>query len=127
MDGVGEGINIILKLVEIGGLVIEEIREAKLDITVEGDIQDFLGINIEKKGDGTIHLTQPHLIDQILRDLRMEADNVAIKETPAESSKILNRHSSLAPFDGSFNYRSVIGKLNYLKKGSRPDIAYILH
>ena len=28
MDGVGEGINIILKLVEIGGLVIEEIREA---------------------------------------------------------------------------------------------------
>jgi Reverse transcriptase (RNA-dependent DNA polymerase) len=39
--------------------VIEDIKRAKLDITVEGDIQDFLGINIERKSDGTIHLTQP--------------------------------------------------------------------
>jgi hypothetical protein len=45
---------------------IEDIKAAGLDITVEGDLQDFLGVNIEKKADGTIHLTQPHLIDQIL-------------------------------------------------------------
>jgi hypothetical protein len=31
------------------------------------------------------------------------------------------------PFDNSFNYKSVIGKLNYLEKGSRSDIAYIMH
>ena len=31
------------------------------------------------------------------------------------------------PFDDSFNYRSVIGKLNYLEKSSRPDIAYATH
>jgi hypothetical protein len=43
--------------------VIEDIRKAKLDIMVEGDIQDFLGINIVRKEDSTIHLTQPHLID----------------------------------------------------------------
>jgi hypothetical protein len=49
--------------------VIEDIKQAGLDITIEGDLQDFLGINIDRKEDGSIHLTQPHLIDQILKDL----------------------------------------------------------
>ena len=30
-------------------------------------------------------------------------------------------------FDNSFNYRSVIDKLNFLEKASRPDIAYAAH
>ena len=105
---------------------IEDIRAAKLDITIEGDIQDFLGVNITRREDGTVHLTQPHLIDQILEDLHME-ENVTTKTLPAPSSKILSRHSDSEDFDNSFNYRSVIGKLNYLEKGSRPDIAYITH
>jgi hypothetical protein len=47
---------------------------------------------------------------------------------PADSpSKLLSRHSALTPFDNSFNDKSVIGKLNYLKKGSRSDIAYSTH
>ena len=70
---------------------IKDIKKAKLDITIEGDIQDFLGVNIERKEDGTIHLTQPHLIDQILKESRLE-DNASIKETPAPSSKLLSRH-----------------------------------
>ena len=105
---------------------IKDIQAAKLDITIEGDIQDFLGINIERKEDGTVLLTQPHLIDQVIKDLKLP-DNTATKSTPAASSKLLSRHSDSKPFDGSFHYRSVIGKLNYLEKGSRPDIAFIVH
>ena len=107
--------------------IIEDMKRVKLDITVEGDLQDFLGVNIDRKEDGSIHLTQPHLIDQILKDLRLDADNVAVKSTPASSSKILSRHDDSEPFDNSFNYRSIIGKLNYLERGSRSDIAYIVH
>jgi hypothetical protein len=105
---------------------IKDIQAAKLDITIEGDLQDFLGINIEKKQDGSIHLTQPHLIDQIINDLKLPT-NTNPKAIPAPSSKLLSRHTESKPFDGSFNYRSIIGKLNYLEKGSRPDIAYIVH
>jgi hypothetical protein len=54
-------------------------------------------------------------------------DVTKTKTTPAFSSKLLKRHSNSPPFDGSFNYRSVVGKLNYLEKGSRPDIAYAVH
>ena len=107
--------------------VIEDIKKAKLDITIEGDLQDFLGVNIDRKPDGSIHLTQPHLIDQILKDLKMTDDKVKPKTTPASSSKLLSRHSESPDFDESFNYRSVIGKLNYLEKATRSDIAYITH
>ena len=105
---------------------IEDIKAAKLNITVEGDLQDFLGVNINRKEDGTIHLTQPHLVDQILEELGLP-DNLKSKPIPATSSKLLSRHSESEKFDGSFNYRSIIGKLNYLEKGSRSDIAYIMH
>jgi hypothetical protein len=107
--------------------IIEDMQKAKLDITVEGDLQDFLGVNIEQKEDGTIHLMQPHLIDQILKDLRLDKENVKEKSTQASSSKMLSHHSDSELFNNSFNYRLVIGKLNYLEKGSRSNIAYITH
>ena len=77
---------------------VEDIKSAKLDITIEGDIQDFLGVNIDHKPDGTIHMTQPHLVDQILDDLKM-GENVTPKPTSATSSKLLSRHSNSKNFD----------------------------
>ena len=79
--------------------IISDIRKAKLQITEEGDIQDFLGVNIEQRPNGSIELTQPHLINQILKDLKMEKDNVITKNTPAASSQILRRHEESNKFD----------------------------
>jgi hypothetical protein len=111
--------------------VIELIRKAKLDITVEGDVQDFLGVNIDRKEDGTIHFSQPHLIDKILEATWMDRKGIKPKDTPHPSSKILHRHSDSPPFNAKgiddFNYRSVIGMLNYLDKGSCSDVAYATH
>ena len=107
--------------------VIKEIQDAGLNITVEGTIKDFLGVNIEKQKDGTIEFTQPHLIDKVLSALRLDGKTVKPKDVPAASSKILKRHADLAPFDNHFNNRSVVGMLNYLEAGSRSDIAYATH
>jgi hypothetical protein len=112
---------------EIEQIIKELQTKAKLSITVEGDLADFLGVNIDRRDNGTIHLTQSHLIDQILSDLRMNNDNVKPKSTPAASSKLLSRHTRSKPFDNSFNYRSVIGKLNYLEKATRSDISFAVH
>jgi hypothetical protein len=65
--------------------IIKEMQKVKLNITVEGDLEDFLGINVDCKKDGTMNLTQPHLIDQILKDLSLEDENVTTKDTPAGS------------------------------------------
>jgi hypothetical protein len=53
----------------------EDIKAAGLDITVEGDLQDFLGVNIERTQDGKIHLTQPHLIDSDTRGSEDDGSN----------------------------------------------------
>jgi hypothetical protein len=49
--------------------IIEDMKKAGLKLTVEDDISNFLKVQIERKTDGTIHMAQPHLIDQILEDL----------------------------------------------------------
>jgi len=103
--------------------IIRELKDADLNITEEGDLQDFLGVNIEQQDDGSVLLTQPHLIDSILQDLQMDA-STKTKSTPASSSQILFRHTDSHSFNRSFDYRSVIGKLNYLERASRPDISY---
>ena len=107
--------------------VIEDIKAAKLNITVEGDLQDFLGVRIKRKANGEIHFTQPQLIDKIIKMVRMEHDNVKVKETPVASLRLLLRHSNSPDFDKSFDYQSVLGMYGYLEKATRSDIAYIMH
>ena len=107
--------------------VVQDLKKANLNITDEDDIQDFLGVNIKKRKDNTYNLTQPHLVDQILKELNMSNDNVKCKSTPAMVSQLLKRDESGNPHDMSFHYRSIIGKLHYLEKGTRSDISYITH
>ena len=106
--------------------VMKDIEDAGLKITREGNVQDFLGINIERKGKNKIKMSQPNLTRQILKALRLDEESKG-KNIPAASSKVLTRHPSSEEFDGSFNYRSVICQLNYLEKGTRMDIAYQAH
>ena len=53
-------------------------------IEPEGDITDFLGVNIERKSEGEYILTQPQLIDQIISGLRLEQERFQHKGHPHE-------------------------------------------
>jgi hypothetical protein len=96
------------------------------DLTDEGELSDYLGVKISRQDDGTILLTQPHLIDQIISDLGLKP-NTKTKEMPALTSKILTRDINGHPFREDWHYRSIIGKLNFLEKSTRPDLAYAVH
>jgi len=78
--------------------VIADIKSAGLDVTEEGDIKDFLGVNIDHVDDDTYHLSQPHLIEQILRDLNLDGENVQTKETLSPLSRVLGAHKSSPEF-----------------------------
>ena len=82
---------------------IKVIQSTGLQVTDEGTIEDFLGATITRQSDNTIHLHQPHLIDQTLNDLHMNKSNTT-KETSVQSSQILSRHTSSPEHDKSFNY-----------------------
>jgi hypothetical protein len=98
----------------------------RFDITDEGAIDEYLGVKVTHMKDGTISLTQPHLIDSIIADLGFK-ENTKGKDTPAPSTASINRDLDGAPHSESWEYRSVIGKLNYLEKSTRPDIAFAVH
>ena len=56
--------------------IIKEIQKANLNITKEGIIQDFLGINIKTATKGHIELAQLHLINHILSDMTYPQRNL---------------------------------------------------
>jgi hypothetical protein len=97
------------------------------EITSQEKASDFLGVNIARNEDtGTIVLTQQLLIKSILKDLGLKED-LNGRNTPALSSHILRAHKESEKHNEKWHYRSVIGKLNYLEKSTRPDIAYAVH
>jgi hypothetical protein len=105
--------------------IIEEL-DGLYDMTDEGDITDYLGVNVEKLPDGNISLTQPHLIEQVISLVNFQPKTKS-KPTPASPSKILRKDESAPPHKADWSYRQLIGKLNFLEKSTRPDIAYAVH
>ena len=106
----------------------EEIVRLKqlFDIDDMGLVKDYIGVKVCEH-DGKISLTQPQLIDEILCDVGITERDKPVA-TPAMSTKILRRFLREPPHDEKlFHYRSVVGKLNYLEKTSRPEIAYAVH
>ena len=99
---------------------------ANFNLTEEGDIADYLGLQVTRLTTGTLSLTQPQLIASILKDLNF-AKNTKAKNTPAASTHLLQRDPEGEHFDEHWDYRSVIGKMNFLEKSSRPDLAFAVH
>jgi len=91
----------------------------------QGSVQDYLGIRISKDPTTqTIQMTQPGLIESVLHDLHLTND-AKMKDTP--SVGILYPERDGIPRQDSFNYCSVIGKLNFIAQNTRPDISFAVH
>ena len=84
------------------------------------------------KADNSITYTmmQPGLIEQILQDVGLALDHDDLsppkgKFTPANA--ILHPYLDAAPFSVPWNYRSMIGKLNFLVQNTPPNISFAVH
>ncbi len=86
---------------------------------------DYVGVSIKKDCDGFYEFTQRALIDFIIEDAGIS--NSKTKPVPAKVSLRLHAFKNEQVFDLDFNYRSVVGKLNYLAQTTRPDIMYATH
>ena len=90
-----------------------EMMQDNADVEDKGDLCQYVGVHVEQLDDGTIILSQPHLIESILTDLRL-LDGAKPASTPMLCSVILHADLDGEPFDNHFDYQSVMGKLNYL-------------
>lgn len=102
---------------EIQGIFDKLSKDFKL--TDEGDLCEYLGVRHERTDKGEFKLTQPTLINRILETVQVSK----VAHTPAIEKKLqkdLGGHEAEEDWD----YRSVIGMLNFLCCSTRPDIAY---
>jgi hypothetical protein len=100
------------------------------EIDIQGNLQDYLGIHINHHNDGTITMTQPHLIDSILSDLNptdKHENKSTSKALPSMPTCKIHADPKGPPFSYPWNYQAIIGKLNFLAKSTQPNITYIVH
>jgi len=69
---------------------MNRLKTIGLDITEEGEVGDFLEVHIDREDVGRVILSQSHLIDSILKDLRLDGENVTTKVTPATPNHLPN-------------------------------------
>ena len=101
--------------------------KANLEVAAEGTLEDLLGVKIYRRKDGIIHITQPHLMEKIVKDLVQDNPKIPSKSTPAQLSKLLHSHNQPEDLDKHSHYRSLVQNFNYLEKCCRPYIAYATH
>ena len=103
---------------------IEKLRE-KYTITDEGKIIEYLGIQLEHPGD-RIRISQLLLINIIIDTLPGARKVIPVKY-PVLPSVILTKDDNGSERKKDWNYRSVIGILNFLTNSTHPVLSLSVH
>jgi hypothetical protein len=102
--------------------VIQQLRTNGMDLEVEGEVAGFLGVHISRNDiQGSIELKQVGLIQRIIEAVGVM--HLPIKRTPAASTPLVKDDNG-ENINGTFNYSSVVGMLQYLQNHTRPDITF---
>jgi hypothetical protein len=97
--------------------------DKKYDYTNIGDIKSYLGINVSEPCEGTFKLPQPHLTQNVIQSIGDITLNTC--KEPATPKEILVHEGEPRKMD--WNYRSIVGHLNYLTGSSRGKLAFAVH
>ena len=89
-------------------------------------MEEYLGILIDQNKDGTFRMSQPRLIDRIIDSMPSMNDARGVK-IPTASGTILTRDLNGKARQEHWNYRLVIGMLNYLVNYTHPALAFSVH
>ena len=90
-----------------------------------GSLENYLGVKVTNRDDGSLQLTQPYLIQKIITAV-MQDQRINPSKTPAIKA-LLHKDSSGRTRKYDFNYRQVVGMLTYLQGTTRPDISMATH
>ena len=103
-----------------------ELERQKYVLTNEGLMEEYLGIMISHNNDGSYQMSQPLLIDRIIESIPGMVDARSFK-TPAYYNVVLTKNVEGESRKEQWNYRSVIGMLNYLVNCTHPEISFAVH
>ena len=103
--------------------MIKELQ-ANYNVMDKVELDDYLGVKIQWQSNDIITLTQPHLIESILKDIHMDSPNTSTKPYPAATTILLHKDPKGEDHNATWSYRSFNGRIILLEKSTRPDIAY---
>jgi hypothetical protein len=90
-----------------------------------GEAKYVLGINITRnRAEKTLVIDQEHYVRDLLREYGL--DNGRTVTTPAEGYSNLTTNDQGDPATDMKTYQQLLGKLNWLVRASRPDIAFVV-
>jgi Reverse transcriptase (RNA-dependent DNA polymerase) len=81
--------------------VIRDMKSTGLDLTVEGMLEDFLGVHIDTKEDGSYELSQSRLIKSVILEVFGGSPPSTAKDVPMALSRLLSRHLESEDHDES--------------------------
>ena len=105
--------------------IFDDLTKRGFKMTDEGSLAEYLGMSITRKGN-TFNISQPHLITRIIESVPGMVDCRSAK-TPAPTGTVLTKDEQGEERKEDWNYRSVVGMLNYLVSCTQPDLAYAVH
>jgi hypothetical protein len=100
-------------------------NDYKLTLNNPDPIDDFLGIHFSHQENGELHMSQTGLIAAVTESAHIPKGR--LKNTPTPATEILHADKEVLARQESWNYPSVIEKLNYLAQNSRPEISFAVH
>jgi hypothetical protein len=101
--------------------IIFKLEASCLSMESKDCVAGFLGVLIERRGDGTIRMTQPGLIQRIVKALKI--DHLPPKRTPANHGA-LGKYKNGEAVHGEYSYPSVSGMCGYLQGYGRSDTTF---
>ena len=99
--------------------------QAYLKIEYGVNIKNYLGIEMYHRPDVSIHMRQPY-ITQIFPNMITSMEKSSAKPTPAVKPPLAKNEGSHAG-KNDFNYRSVIGSLNFLTNSTLHEAQFLVY
>ena len=89
-------------------------------------MEKFLGIEINDLDKETYQLHQSHLFNRIIKYAGLQQTEKQKRASPV-SKLLLFKDLKGTPRKKSYNYRVIVGMVNYLQESTRPDISMAVH
>ena len=96
------------------------------ELTDKGSLEKYLGVNIKKHKDGILEMSQPYLIERIIKGVASNPSEWNPKTTPV-GKPLLHKDLTGVNRKCKWHYRSIIGMLNYLAISTRPELSMAVH
>jgi Reverse transcriptase (RNA-dependent DNA polymerase) len=106
----------------------KELKEMQkvFNISINGDLNDYVGVNIKRTNDGMLRMTQPQLTNSVLKEVNFNR-NTKSSTTPAYSTTVLKEGKGKAKHCANWSNHQIIGKLNFITASCRPKLSCGVH